>query len=357
MVRRLRCLWSTLVDGDRLDRELEDELESSVTIIADRLMRSGLDAEAARVAAERTFLGPGGLEPLREAVRLTRPGSMLQSLQCKVLRRGGVREPTKTGSDRRAAGLLVLLTCVLAASSAHTASPRAKLIEARNLAYDANYRNDQQGLRSAIGILAPLAAAGDVNAYRHYYLSWTYWALANSQLEEPDVPGALESARRAAEYARLGLAQRSDDPEFHVVLVNALIVIGTVDASAREPMTVEFSTARRRALELGPTNPRVVMMDAGVIFYAPAARGGSRERGLARWEEALRLFEAEMQVSSADPIAPRWGYALACGWMPFLHLRMDPPQKQQARAAADMALSLRPDFWYVHARVLPRLRE
>ena len=35
-------------------------------------------------------------------------------------------------------------------------SPRAILIEARNLAYDANYRNDQAGLQLAIAALEPL---------------------------------------------------------------------------------------------------------------------------------------------------------------------------------------------------------
>ena len=64
---------------------------------------------------------------------------------------------------------------------------RAMLIEARNLAYDANFRNDQAGLRAAIAAMEPLAREPEVEAYAHYYLSWTYWMLVGvaNRGEEP----------------------------------------------------------------------------------------------------------------------------------------------------------------------------
>ena len=40
-----------------------------------------------------------------------------------------------------------------------------------------------------------------------------------------------------------------------------------------------------------------------------------------------------------------------------MYLRMTPPQKARARQAADAALAVRPDFWYVRERILPQLRE
>jgi hypothetical protein len=252
----------------------------------------------------------------------------------------------------------VLLSASLGVVSfAEEQTPRATLIEARNLAYDANFRNDQAGLRSAIASLQPLASSPEVAAYAHYYLSWAHWALAASQVQEKNTSGALESGRLAVEHARSGLLLRDTDPEFQTALVNALVVVGFLDGSQFKTVLGELTAVRRKAVEQGPRNPRVVLMDAGAIFNSPPEAGGSRERGLARWEEALSLFEAESNATMVDPIVPRWGYALAQGWMATLYLRMTPPQKENARRAADAALRMRPDFWWVRDQVLPQLRE
>jgi len=56
-------------------------------------------------------------------------------------------------------------------------------------------------------------------------------------------------------------------------------------------------------------------------------------------------------------MAPRWGQALHHGWAASMYLSMSPPQKERARRAADAALAMRPDFWYVRERILPQLRE
>jgi hypothetical protein len=234
--------------------------------------------------------------------------------------------------------------------------PRALIIEARNLAYDANYRNDQAGLRSAIATLQPLAKDSAEAAYANYYLSWAYWALAASQYEAGDVPGAVDSGTRAAAHARAGVAMRDSDPEFYTALVNALIVVAVLDRAQFDKMAAKIRPARLKALELGARNPRVVMMDAGMIFNNPPERGGGQQKGLDRYLEALKLFEAEALEKAADPLAPRWGHTLAYGWLGPMYLTITPPRKDQARSAAETALRMRPDFWYVRERVLPRLR-
>jgi hypothetical protein len=253
--------------------------------------------------------------------------------------------------------LTIALATTTALSITEAAGPRARLIEARDLAYDANYRNDQAGLRAAIAALESLAKHGDEGAYAHYYLWWTYWALTASQAQDKDMAGGLASARLALQHARSAVASRDRDPEFQAALANALIGVGVMDRSGFEPVLKELTTVRAKAVELGPTNPRAVLMDAGVIFNTPPEAGGSQERGIARWQEALKLFEAEANEKTVDPIAPRWGHALAYGWMAGLYLRTSPPQKELARKAAETALEMRPDFWWVRDQILPQLRE
>jgi hypothetical protein len=239
----------------------------------------------------------------------------------------------------------------------YAAAARATLMEARHLAYDANFRNDQAGLRAAIAAIEPLVKQPDVEAYAHYYLSWTYWSLVASQMEAKDVTAALESANRAVAHARAGVASRSGDTEFHTMLANALIAAGFLDRPRIDAIRAELSAARTRALALGPSNPRTVIMDAGLLYWTPAERGGGRDKGMARWEAASPLFEREANDAAVDPMAPRWGQALHHGWAASMYLTMSPPQKERARRAADAALAMRPDFWYVRARILPQLRE
>ncbi|HKZ74018.1 MAG TPA: hypothetical protein VJ011_08135 [Steroidobacteraceae bacterium] len=71
----------------------------------------------------------------------------------------------------------------------------------------------------------------------------------------------------------------------------------------------------------------------------------------------MRLFEAEANAKAVDPLAPRWGHALSYGWMANLYLATSPPQKENARSAAETALQMRPDFWYARERMLPRALE
>lgn len=250
----------------------------------------------------------------------------------------------------------LVTTLLLVFPVTEAASQRAVVIEARNLAYDANYRNDQAGLRSAIAALQTLATSKDEGTYAHYYLSWAYWALAASQVQQKDLPSALESAHRAVEHARAAVAASDNDPEFYTALANALIVVAVLDPSQFHTVAKELRIVRRKALGLGPYNPRTVLMDAGMLFHNPPEVGGGKDKGLARWKEALTLFESEANERVADPIAPRWGPALAYGWMAELYLQMDPPQLENARRAAEIALRMRPDFWYVRDQILPRLR-
>jgi hypothetical protein len=253
--------------------------------------------------------------------------------------------------------LLIVIALLLPATIAEAATPRAILMAARDLAYDANYRNDQDGLRSAIATLESLAPTAE-DGYVQYYLSWSYWALSASQVQAKDTDGALQSGTKAVEHARRAVAVNSRDADFQTALANALVVVGVLGHRITDKeFMAEFMAVRRTALELGPNNPRVVLMDAGVIYNTPAEAGGSHERGLARVQEALRLFDAECDAKAVDPLAPRWGGALANGWIATMYLAQTPPQKENARSAAETALRMRPDFWYVREQLMPQLRQ
>jgi tetratricopeptide (TPR) repeat protein len=182
--------------------------------------------------------------------------------------------------------------------------------------------------------------------------------MAAAQLQANARDEALASLNRSVEDLRKALALLPENApsqsqaEFQCQLVSSLISLAVVDGTKMAQVLPEVGKLRKRALELAPENPRVVMMDAGMIFNTPAQYGGSKEKGIERWLEAIRLFEAE---HVEDPVQPEWGRALAYGWASNLYLQMSPPRTAEAKEMANRALALRPDFWYVMTQILPKL--
>lgn len=234
-------------------------------------------------------------------------------------------------------------------------TPTERLIAARTRAYDANFQNDAAGLRAAIADLEKLTGDGTVGKRALYDAAWTEWSLGMSEMQANRKPEAIAAAERSIAHSRRALEQDARDPEVLAMLVNGLIALAAMGGTWRPEVIKEFLELRRQAVELAPENPRVVMMDAGIIFNAPPEFGGDKDKGIARWQQALELFDREARAAAADPLRPDWGRTLAYGWLCQLYLLMTPPQLENAREAAATALTLRPDFWYVKEQVLPRL--
>ena len=73
MLRRLRSLWRNLRHRERVDWELDEELESVRALLIDEKIRSGMAPEAARRAA---ILQLGQAHILKEYVRDARTGAL-----------------------------------------------------------------------------------------------------------------------------------------------------------------------------------------------------------------------------------------------------------------------------------------
>ena len=79
--RRLVSLWNTLFRTGRLDRDLEDELQSYVETLAARHIARGLDAEAARRTVLAECGGEIGMASVRTVVREWRIGAGIDALR------------------------------------------------------------------------------------------------------------------------------------------------------------------------------------------------------------------------------------------------------------------------------------
>ena len=110
--------------------------------------------------------------------------------------------------------------------------------------------------------------------------------------------------------------------------------------------------ASRKAQQLAPDNPRVVLSAAISDFNTPEMFGGSKEKGLQGLQRAAELFAQE---GPTDPIQPVWGHREAYAWLGIAYQGRG--ELESARAAFEKALEIDPDFGWVKDWLLPELEK
>ena len=240
-------------------------------------------------------------------------------------------------------------TLLLAGSNVPAATPRETFLAAKQTAIDANFRNDQTGLRAAIATFEGLATDPELGARARYHAAWTGWMLTASFLQDQKTPDAIAALESGITQLRRVLAADPDEPEAHALLGWMLQALVYTDRARMPELAPQFREHRQRALALAPHNPRAVMLDATSLLYSPQPE--MQQQGLARWQETLALLAAE---KVDDPTRPDWGRTLAEGWLANLYLFLKPPRVAEARALVEKALRERPDWWWAKTQVLPK---
>lgn len=110
-----------LVRRDRLDRELDDEMEAHLELAERDARAAGLSVEDARLAARRAF---GGLDQIREAHRDARSARSIEHLWRDV--RYGVRAILRTPTV--CASIVLILAVTIGANTTMFSAMRAILL-------------------------------------------------------------------------------------------------------------------------------------------------------------------------------------------------------------------------------------
>lgn len=247
----------------------------------------------------------------------------------------------------RAGLLLGALACATLANAAPP--PREQFLAAKHTAIEANYHNDQNGLRAAIAGFTALESDADLGARALYHAAWTEWMMAASQIQDKQLADATATLDSGIGRLNKVLEAHPDDGEVHTLLTWMTMASSFTDSTRFQANVPKVRQHRERALALVPHSPRAVMLDGTLLFYS--RQPGEQEKGIERWLETLRLLDAE---KIADPTLPDWGRTLADGWLANLYLFTKPARVAEAREHALKALRERPDFWYVKTQVLPR---
>lgn len=108
--------------------------------------------------------------------------------------------------------------------------------------------------------------------------------------------------------------------------------------------------AMSRAMELGPDNPRVRLLEGISAFHTPKMFGGGHENALKQFLAAVELFGQD----APQPPLPAWGHAEAYAWLGQTHVALG--QVEAARIAYQRALELEPGYVWVREVLMPGLR-
>ena len=103
-----------------------------------------------------------------------------------------------------------------------------------------------------------------------------------------------------------------------------------------------------RAIELGPGSPQGWIEKGNALFYMPKMFGGSKEKALEAYQKAIRLMEADAELTSDN-----WMYLNVLVILGQSYEKTD--QLDNAKRSYEKILKIEPGFKYVRDELYPSL--
>jgi tetratricopeptide (TPR) repeat protein len=221
-------------------------------------------------------------------------------------------------------------------------------------------------LDSARAMIAQATPSGDVDA-----LKTAYAMLERASVASPDDPWplhyqALALYREAT--VRMGrdnadvrpMLERIDSllersaklkpvPETHALRASVLGMMIGSNPLRGMLLGPRSNSQMDRAIELGPTNPRVWLLRGIGAFNTPSMFGGGAEKAEAYLKKAIELFAND----HPQPPAPDWGLGEAHAWLGQTYAKQN--KIDSARMNYERALAIEPGDYWVRMILLPAL--
>jgi tetratricopeptide (TPR) repeat protein len=226
----------------------------------------------------------------------------------------------------------------------------ADMRAAITLARDGDLQADWSKMLDARDRFVALAADTEIAALAHYYIGYTYWRLSSLAYVAVGQQAQVQLAERAVKSLETAVQLRPDFPDAQALLSTCLATLLKPDRSNVDTLLPRIRGAAQAALPAGERNPRVMLLRAMGLIFAPPEYGGNRDKGFELWKQAIAGFEKERPA----PLMPDWGHAEALAWLGGVYLRFDQPQ--DAVPLLERAVALRPDFWWASKAALPVAR-
>ncbi|MFI5120158.1 MAG: hypothetical protein ACHQM4_07090 [Thermoanaerobaculia bacterium] len=251
---------------------------------------------------------------------------------------------------------------LLASDASAVAKQNRKLAEAAEAILRADYRGDRAELLKLAGSLSSTALSTNA-AYREYWTGFAYWRRAmNGFNETPTPPDLSEDLERCAARERAALAL---DPAFEDArgallgcLMNQAFLAAQFPQEKRGPVIRELVDVLKAVAPRSEGNPRSLWLIGGHQIFAPPPYGGNTARGLATYRRGLTAARQEaLSPTPREPWAPSWGAPELLMSLAYVHTYGANPDLAVARAYADGALAMVPDWHYVRDILVPAIEK
>ncbi len=246
-----------------------------------------------------------------------------------------------------------------AALASGTSGEERALAEAASAILRDDYRGDRAQLLAGAERLERLRG-GKHAKYREYWIAFAYWRRGFNGLNETPKPADLtEDFLRCESHARAALAV---DPAFEDArgalmgcLMGRLWVPGAVPDD-RKPEFIRQGTEVMKALAAGAgSNPRSLWLVGMQQAYRPA--GADTSSAVATWRKGLAgAREEALAAASRDPWVPAWGAPEILMNLANFHTYTK-PDRAVARAYAEGALAMAPEWHYVRDILMPAIEK
>lgn len=249
---------------------------------------------------------------------------------------------------------LTYLACItallaLACFSGQTnefAAARARLLETSMNADSAGMVQTRQRFEKLLQN-EKIARNDSLAAWAHYYIAFANWQISFVTFGNRR-PETIKLNDEALAHLTETLKLRENFPEAYSVMRRCQYWVATLDQTRGRAIWKESMAALKKAQEFAPEHPVVMLEEAINLFYIPPQMGGDQQKGLERFEAALRRFEAQ---PAKDAAHARWWKATThmMYGQAYLGVGNIEAAEQECRAA----LRLEPDYAYVKNTMLP----
>jgi hypothetical protein len=247
------------------------------------------------------------------------------------------------------------MLCVASAAAARPSRVERKLVAIKAALMSADYRADLPKLASLRIGAAQLSEDPHFGYLADYWSGFASWRIvANGVSAKMSPDEAKAHLGRAVADFESSIRKKGD---FADAYAGAAAVRGWLaaymhaDQAAMNQEIESFKRLLNRALELEPSNPRALWIQAVPFRVLPPERGGNIDRAIELYH---KMLENAGPLKPESPL-PDWGKVEALMSLANAHLNKTSPDLNAAEEEASAALALQPDWHYVRDILIPQI--
>ena len=248
---------------------------------------------------------------------------------------------------------VAVFSCVASAATARQSRVERKLVAIKAEAMSADYRADLPKLAVLRSRAAQLSSDPKLGYLADYWSGYASWRIVinGGKMAPAETKSHIDDA--VADFE----SSIHKNADFADGYVGAAAAHGWLAALNRDNQTVmnqeveNFKRLLNRGLELDPSNPRAMWIQAIPFAILPPERGGNIDRAIELYH---KMVESAAPLQPQSPL-PDWGKVEGLMSLAYAELKKPSPDVDAAESNARAALRLQPDWHYLKDILLPQI--